>query len=492
MKTKKNNLNKNTSKSKKIAICLLAYKPTIELIQLYDDLYRKDRYDIYVIVDDNNYDISDFREDFQNIQFIKVSEDTCYRSGYIHLNYMVKKGEPSSWDKGIYYFCEVNKINYKYIWFLEDDVFIPHSTVLQQIDYKYNDENVDLLIKNDELIKNKKVNVPQTQMDEVNKYMNSELKPFLSKSMVCAIRVSNHFIKKIRTYVNKNKTMFFLEFFFPTLARYYGLNVKKIEELQNIIYRRIWMIDDILKEQMSLFHPVKKIQLQKSFRRTLQPNEVYFLSKRVFRRDLMESKDVEFNNMNLLQIIIFKNEFGDILKLIQDTSINDNLMYIEIEKKYRKNIFTYKFNIQSIEEIEALLISLKYKFFAIQTITKEHYIYKKHVNIYFINIPGVIEFVQFESHSAEKLKEGYSELGYNENEVKSMDEVIYESNKIFNTDINMDMTLEITKYDKILKYVKKNKELFKKLLEQQYKIYHDVLKLFGDKVIIYDKLMFVA
>ncbi len=195
--------------------------------------------------------------------------------------------------------------------------------------------------------------------------------------------------------------------------------------------------------------------------------------------------------MNLLQIIIFKNESGSTLKLIQDTSINENNLNLEIEKKHGKNKFTFKLKIESLEEIEILISLLKYKFFAIQTITREHYIYKKNVNIYLTNIPGVIEFVHFESYSKNKLKEAYNNLGYQENEIKTLEEVIEDSDKVFGIKTDLGMTLEFEKYEKALKYVKKNKELFKKLVEKQYKIYQSILELFGDKVKIYNKLMFI-
>jgi hypothetical protein len=486
-KTKKINNDKN--KTSKIAICLLAYQPSIDLIELYDDLYRGDIYDIYVIVDDNKYDISELIEDFPEIQFIKIKEETCIKYGYTQLNFMVKNGEPSAWDKGIYYFCEENKINYKYIWFLEDDVFIPNTNIIKNIDEKYG--YMDLLLKRDDLSKNGKFNYPFNQKEMIDKYMNQELKPYLAKSMVCAIRISDMFIKKIKEYKSKNKTLFFLEFFIPTLAKYYNLKTKKIDELQNIVYRKLWTIDDIFKEQKSLFHPVKKVLLQKSFRKTIKPNEVYFLSKRIFKKNLLENKDVEINNMNLLQIIIFKNESGSTLKLIQDTSINENNLYLEIEKKHGKNKFTFKLKIESLEEIEILISLLKYKFFAIQTVTREHYIYKNNVNIYFTNIPGVIEFIHFESYSENKLKEAYNNLGYQENEIKTLEEVIEDSDKVFSVKTDLNMTLEFEKYEKALKYVKKNKELFKKLVEKQYKTYKSILELFGDKVKIYDKLMFI-
>ncbi len=480
--------NKNKLRSDKTAICLLGYQTTNELLELYDGLYKNDKYDIYIMVDDNNYDVSELKERFKDFHFIKVKEETCYKYGYLHLAFTVKKGEPSAWDKGVYYFCEENKIDYKYVWFIEDDVFIPLPTTIKDIDDKYGTE--DLLVKSDKLIK--KNSIPYSHKEQLDKYMEHGLKPYLSKSMICAIRVSNNLLEKIKLYAKKYNYLFFSEYIFVTLAKYYGLKIKSIEELKNIIFRKIWTIDDIFKEQNKLFHPVKDFILQKSFRETLKSNDTYFLLKRVFKNNLLEDKNVVLKNMHLLQIFIFKNKEGGLLRVIQETSINDNLLYLEIEKKYKNNIFKFKMQIKSMEEINTFLSILKYKFVAYQNIIREHYIYKKNVNIYLTNIPGIIEFVHFESHSEEKLKEAYNQLGYRNEEVKTLNEVIKESDDFFGFKTDLNMSFEIEKKDKILKYVKKNKDVMIKLLDKQYKLYKSIIGLFGDKIKIYNRINFLS
>ncbi len=486
-KNKKNKNSKNINKNK-IAICLLGYQPKEELLELYDGLYKGDKYDIYVVVDDSNFDISHLMERFPNFIYIKIKEELCYELGYTHLAFTVKKGEPSAWDKGVLYFCEICKIKYSYIWFIEDDVFIPKSDTLKNIDDKYGD--ADLLVK--EIKKNKNINIPYEQLGELDKYMNPELKPFLTKSMICAIRVSRSLIEKIKKYTNKNKKLFFSEYFFITLASYSNLKIVKINELKNIIYRKIWTIDDVFKNQDTLFHPVKDISLQKSFRKTLQPNDAYFLLKRVFKKKLLENSDVVLKSMNLLQIIIFKNEKGSVIKVIQETSINDNILYIEIEKKYKNNVFTFKINIKSMEEINTFLSILKYKFVAYQNIIREHFTYKKNTNIYLTNIPGVIEFVHFESNSDINLKNAYNQLGYNDSEVKTLNEAINASDEIFGTKTDLESSLEFEKYKKALKYVKKNKKLYSHLTENQYKLFKSIINLFGDKIKIFDRINFIS
>jgi hypothetical protein len=129
--------NKNIfqSSSNKIAVCILAYQPDERLIQLYNDL-SKSNYDFYVIVDDNKYHISSLEKKYTSFHFIQIKEEECIKNGYYGLNYYVKKGEPSAWEKAIFYFS-TQKINtYPFVWFLEDDVFIPQKDVILEIDWQ--------------------------------------------------------------------------------------------------------------------------------------------------------------------------------------------------------------------------------------------------------------------------------------------------------------------------------------------------------------------
>ena len=212
-------------------------------------------------------------------------------------------------------------------------------------------------------IENKKI--PYDQKVQLEKYMNQDLKPFLSKSMICAIRVSQNLLNKIKLYAKKYNYLFFSEYFFITLAKYYDLNIKEIDELKNIYFRKIWTIDDIFKEQNTLFHPVKDFILQKAIRKTLFPNHVYFILNDNLIKQIEKNKDVKLKNKHFLQILIFKNKDNDKIKVIQDTSLKSNILYIEFERIINKNIFKFRLNIKNLQEIKSLLTILKYEFIAL-------------------------------------------------------------------------------------------------------------------------------
>jgi hypothetical protein len=227
------------------ALCLLAYQPTNSLIELFATLYNKnEEYDYYVVVDDNEFKIDDLKSQFPKIEWIKIREDECKKLGYQNINFIIKKGEPSAWDKAFCYFCEKSDRLYDYYWFIEDDVFIPKIDNLYKIDDKYRDDDILLNKKNIDLSTQK--NAPNSQIFEVKKYMKKEYETSLCKSMVCIVRLSDKMMKIVKEYVNRYKTMFFLEFFLCTLANYHKVKMNVIEEFSTIRFRNIWKIDDII------------------------------------------------------------------------------------------------------------------------------------------------------------------------------------------------------------------------------------------------------
>ena len=63
-------------------------------------------------------------------------------------------------------------------------------------------------------------------------------------------------------------------------------------------------------------------------------------------------------------------------------------------------------------------------------IIKEHYVFKNNINIYIINIPGIIQFVEFESSSEEKLIDAYNYFGYSINDISNLKKYNKKNRKI--------------------------------------------------------------
>lgn len=71
----------------------------------------------------------------------------------------------------------------------------------------------------------------------------------------------------ISNYVSEKGTLEFHEFFFNTLAMHNSLKVIVAPELSSIVYRKKWSVDDFLKVQDNLYHPVKDVENHQMYRR---------------------------------------------------------------------------------------------------------------------------------------------------------------------------------------------------------------------------------
>jgi hypothetical protein len=154
----------------------------------------------------------------------------------------------SGWDKALYLFT---RIKYNYVWLFEDDVFFYNEKTIENIDKKY--PYYDLLANCD------------FQEGDLNTWVWSGLKinlqpPYYS-GMVCASRLSNRLLKAINDYAIKNKKVFFIEAFLPTITKHYNLTYFQPSELTSVVYRYDWIKKEE-KENLNkenIYHPIKDL-----------------------------------------------------------------------------------------------------------------------------------------------------------------------------------------------------------------------------------------
>jgi hypothetical protein len=126
--------------SKKVrsnAICFMCVNPDSIIC---DFLKNNNTHDCFVMIDNNNVDLTTFKKEYQNINFITINENTCRAKGYVNANTWGIKKTPTSWDKIFYYFGLINT-SYNHVWIVEEDVFIKNIDAFESIDNKY--ENTD-------------------------------------------------------------------------------------------------------------------------------------------------------------------------------------------------------------------------------------------------------------------------------------------------------------------------------------------------------------
>ena len=242
----------------KYAICFISREYNKILFDFAETC--ADLYDVYIIVDDN----SPINISSNKIKIIQIDEKECIKYNYIKSTYRFEQ-DVSGWDKAFYYFC--NKVNYDYVWFIEDDVFIANVNVLNNIDIKY--PNSDMLCQN-----NKKINkdFPKKNFN-LPKLIKKKLNFKLYQTMCCAIRISKLVLKLISSTVNIHHQLFFHELFILSLVIHNKLSYNVIPELKNIVYRKNWDIYTLKVNPNKLYHPIKDMNLQKEIREYIDDNK---------------------------------------------------------------------------------------------------------------------------------------------------------------------------------------------------------------------------
>lgn len=262
------------------AIAVLTHTPHSELLEFYARFVCQG-YDIFVVVDDNN-----FKAEHTEICFIQIDEAECRGKGFFNFNPMIKKKSGcSAWDKALYYFCRINT-SHDNVWFIEDDVFVPFPETLSKIDQKYG--TLDIISSQNVV----------NELGVLNdwpwwKYVPEKLlPPPWAKSLVCAVRLSRRLLKVLDLFIHANNDklrwatigikfanflrrrkeqfpgkLFFIEYIFHTLALHNQFSVVTAQELRGIKFRQQWDVSEMDVE--TLYHPVKDIDLHGYYRKVL-------------------------------------------------------------------------------------------------------------------------------------------------------------------------------------------------------------------------------
>ena len=227
------------------AVCLITFKPRDIYCEFLNSFTR---YKVYVIVDDNDFDLTDFKAKYKNLTFVQIENKKCEDNGYINTCTNVLKKAVTGWSKAVYYFSLVNT-QYDKVWFMEDDVFFHNEDTLLKIDAKY---------KGDDLLSKKPDQVNNGDRKEWH-WGITDIKfdyPHYG-GMMCCVRFSKKMFKCIDTYAKKHNTLFFLEPMFPTIAIRNNLKYSTPEEFETITLQNDFKEEDI--NVKGLYHPIKDL-----------------------------------------------------------------------------------------------------------------------------------------------------------------------------------------------------------------------------------------
>jgi hypothetical protein len=218
---------------------------------------------ICVVVDDNETDYVDMYKEYTRVKIIQIPDQVCLDAGFKNMVKVTIPKDVTAWEKALYYFSVVNT-NYKYVWFLEDDVFVFSEDTLVNIDLKYID---------DDFISSSREFGDQTMPWYWWGNFEIQLPQRVYHCMCCAVRMSKRLVDEVKLYASVNGTLTFLEALFPTLCRYKEFTHTMPYELDNCIPPSIdyefFKIEDINSTE-HLWHPIKKCENHQLIRSLLQ------------------------------------------------------------------------------------------------------------------------------------------------------------------------------------------------------------------------------
>ena len=235
----------------KYAICILCVKPNPITVDYLHTLHRQN-YDVYICLDNINVTVPKYNPSIVNV--LKIDSDVCEKNHYFGtVDYCPNRA--CSRDKALYHFSFINT-SYDYVWFLEEDVFIPDKHTIELIDVKYS--CADLLSQEHT------INYGDGKAEHWQHWDKSKNKIALpwAKSMICAVRVSHILLQRIKSFSEKYRHLLFDEMLFNTIALHNDLVVETPNELKHITFS----FSDVCVNTYNkscLYQPVRDIQKHK-------------------------------------------------------------------------------------------------------------------------------------------------------------------------------------------------------------------------------------
>lgn len=250
----------------KTAVAYLCVTPTESQLVFYKE--TSTYHDVYVVCDSNK-NIEEMGSKYPELTFVWVEEEECIAHGFA--NACVKYKPATSWEKALYYLTKTN-IQNDYVWFIEDDVFVPASNTLAKLDEKYKQYNADLLAKN--LYKyDEKSRWVHWSREAVRNNVASLFELPWYHGLICAARFSKDLLEKIGKLASTHKTLCFIEVLFHTTAMSNNMSVKACNELLTLKAPQGGKFDyerTLTKFSSNvLYHPIKNRETHQVIRENL-------------------------------------------------------------------------------------------------------------------------------------------------------------------------------------------------------------------------------
>lgn len=264
-----------------VILCVNKEKIITEFLEEMYDYFKEKKlnYTIYITIDNNDI----IYKDTDKYKIIQMDHLEVTKKGFKDslLRYYHRKDskiKSFALDKTLYYFSKENI--YDNYWLLEEDVFIPSVKTIPYLDNKY--KEMDLLVKDNNInengnmewhwplmVRNNRNRLRKKRLEKAKKCKDFYLPLPWYYSFCCMIRISSKLLEEIKLFVNKNKTLIFMEFMFNTIAMHNNLKVATVEEFKSRYEydnknKSLFKKSEIRKK--NLYSQIKDLETQKDFR----------------------------------------------------------------------------------------------------------------------------------------------------------------------------------------------------------------------------------
>ena len=240
------------------AVCFLTRQPAMQTIDFAQTLTREGNLDVFIAIDNNAFKITSLNIS-PFLRLIHIPNEQSQRAGYHQTIYLPRISAPmSSWDKALFYFNVLSR-NYSFVWLIEEDVFIPSTRALLSLHRLYA-STADLVLPSNTL--NRLGNVSTWHWH----LARGRFPPPWASSMSNVVGLSRRLLDAVDEFVRWQGSVPFHEFFFNTLALHHNLTIVTPTELSTVVYRSNYPFDAIKRQPSNLFHPVKDLRLQNTWR----------------------------------------------------------------------------------------------------------------------------------------------------------------------------------------------------------------------------------
>ena len=241
------------------AVCFLTAIPSPQTIQFARQLARSTSSpDVFILVDNNTFAAP--VDDSTTVRYLQFNDTVCSETGFWRSGAFGINKDCSAWDKALFFFASVS-VHHHFVWFLEEDVFVPSVQALLSLHELYS-TTADLVA----------AGIGYNFDGHMEEWVHwpsapERFAPPWTISMVCAVGCSRRLLSAVDEYARWRGELAFIELLFTTLAfQTPQMKVVTPTELSEIVSMKYHPWEQIQRKPYDWWHPIKDRKQQQEWR----------------------------------------------------------------------------------------------------------------------------------------------------------------------------------------------------------------------------------